>query len=116
MGHELIVDTAENVIFTAVQNGSDVNARFLLLQKGRSRGYGRPEREDPPPPDPLAEQRRAEAVRMVRAIIEERARLGLPPLFGKPAPLTIADRALDEERGRLLDSDISLQSRPHTRV
>jgi Bacterial regulatory protein, Fis family len=27
---ELIVDTAENVIFTAVKNGSDVNARFLL--------------------------------------------------------------------------------------
>jgi hypothetical protein len=84
---ELIIDTAENVIFTAVRNGSDANARFLLLQKGRSRGYGRLEREDAPPPDPDAEARRANAMKIIGSMIEERARLGLPALFAKePEP------------------------------
>ena len=63
---ELIIDTAENVIFTAVKNGSDVNARFLLQQKARNRGYGnRLEREDTPPPDPDAEAKRANAMKVV---------------------------------------------------
>lgn len=111
---ELIIDTAENVIFTAVKNGSDVNARFLLQQKARNRGYGnRLEREDTPPPDPDAEAKRANAMKVVGAIIEERARLSLPPLFAKPRPtvrLAITERAGDDERGCVPRADFS----PHT--
>jgi hypothetical protein len=38
------------------------------------------------PPDPEAEAKRANAVRIISALVEERARLGLPPVFGKPTP------------------------------
>lgn len=100
---ELIIDTAENVIFRAVKKGSDVNARFLLQQKARNRGYGpRPERDDTPPPDPLAEQKRAEAMKLVGAIIEERARMGLPPLFPRapePKIVEITDRTATRRAG-----------------
>ena len=59
------------------------------------RGYGpRLGREDAPPPDPDAEAKRANAMKVVGALIEERARLGLLPIFP-------ANRRLIEARSEI---------------
>jgi hypothetical protein len=59
---------------------------------------------DTTPVDPQAEEKRAQAMKLVGAIIEERARLGLPPIFATnvkprgPAPPMI-EGALSSKPG-----------------
>jgi hypothetical protein len=65
---------------------ASTGSTWRLTQKARDRGYGvRADQENFTPLDPEAEAKRAEAVRLIGAIIEERARLGLPPLFPRQA-------------------------------
>lgn len=85
-------DMVEGNIVELCEEKDGAMLRFYADRKLRDRGYGlKFDFKDNTPIDPLAEQKRAEAMKLVGAMIEERARLGLPPLFAKagPAPVTI---------------------------
>jgi hypothetical protein len=79
-------DMVEGNILDLCADKDGAMLRFYADRKLKDRGYGlKLDFRDETPVDPLAEQRRAEAMRIVGAMIEQRARLGLPPLFARPA-------------------------------
>ena len=96
-----LVEVARDNIVRAIHKRDMVSTRWFLER--RAPGYSnRNESREAMPPDPVAEQKRAEAMRIVGAIIEERARLGLPPLFPRqaaPKVLEITDPTATRRAG-----------------
>ena len=96
-----LVDVAQDNIVRAIHKRDMVSTRWFLER--RAPGYSnRSENRESIPPDPEAEARRANAMKTIGALIEERARLGLPPIFARPPEpkiVEIVDRTATRREG-----------------
>jgi hypothetical protein len=81
-----VIDMAEGNVVAAIRRRDMPTTRWFLERHHPAYARKR-EIKDMAPPDPQTEAKRAEVMRLVVAMLEERARLGSPRIFAKgPAP------------------------------
>jgi hypothetical protein len=84
-GMAALIDVAQDNVVRAIRERDMISTRWFLERKGVRLGYSnRPEAVPVAPPDPAAQAEHSRALTLAMAMLEERARQGLPPLFYKP--------------------------------
>jgi hypothetical protein len=84
-GKTELVDVAEDNVVRAIHAGDMISTRWFLERRHADYASKR-EIKDITPPDPNAEAHRMKAIAFFTRAIEERIRLGLPPIFAEPGP------------------------------